>query len=253
VELIAQRRLTTMFQPIVSVKDPLEVFAYECLLRGQDDQNQLISPQVLFDAARRGKLLFHLDRAARLRHIRSACDRELTTNIFINFNPTAIYEPKFCLQSTVAAIGDSTIHPSRFIFEVVETDELTDPKRLPEILRFYGDAGFRVALDDVGAGFSSLNLLTQLRPDFIKLDMMLMRDIDQDRYKANLVSKLLEVAGELEIETIVEGIETVAEWQWALEHGADYAQGYLFGKPNAEPQLSFCPPVHALATLSGNE
>lgn len=234
-EMIAGGRLATMFQPIVSVQDPAVVFAHECLLRGVGHDGSLTSPVKLFDAARRGKMLFHLDRAARLRHIRSAIKNDVETNVFINFNPTSIYDPKYCLRSTVTAIGESAFDPSRFVFEVVETDELTDVRRLPEILRYYRDAGFRVALDDVGAGFSSLNLLVELKPDFIKIDMMLIRNIDQDRYKASLVSRLLEVARELGIGTIVEGIETVGEWDWAREHGADFAQGYLFGKPSSRP------------------
>lgn len=247
VEMIAEQRLLTHFQPIVSVDDPLEVFAYECLVRGRGDQGELIAPWALYDAARRSKMLFHLDRAARLRHIRSASENSLSTHVFINFNPTSIYDPAFCLRSTVAAIKNTDIDPSRFVFEVVESDELTDPDRLPEILRFYRDAGFQVALDDVGAGFSSLNLLTKLKPDFVKFDMELMRGIDQDRYKANIVSKLLEVAHELEIQTVVEGIETVGEWQWSVEHGADFAQGYLFGKPAPVPMPSLTEPGWQLA------
>lgn len=247
VEMIAERRLLTHFQPIVSLEDPLEVFAYECLVRGRGDQGELIAPWMLYDAARRSKMLFHLDRAARLRHIQSASEHSLNTHIFINFNPTSIYDPAFCLRSTVAAINHSNIDPSRFVFEVVESDELTDPDRLPEILRFYRDAGFQVALDDVGAGFSSLNLLTKLKPDYVKFDMELMRGIDQDPYKANIVAKLLEVANELGIRTIVEGIETVGEWQWSVAHGAHFAQGYLFGKPAAAPMPSLLEPAPELA------
>lgn len=249
VEMIAGQRLVTHFQPIVSVNDPLEVFAYECLVRGRGAQEELISPWALYDAARRSKMLFHLDRAARLHHIRSASKHGLSTHVFINFNPTSIYDPEFCLRSTVAAIHNSDIEPSRFVFEVVESDELTNPDRLPEILRYYRDAGFRVALDDVGAGFSSLNLLTKLKPDFVKFDMELMRGIDQDRYKANIVAKLLEVSHELGIQTVVEGIETVGEWQWSVEHGAHFAQGYLFGKPAPVPQLSLSEPAGQPALL----
>lgn len=241
VDLIAGQRLTTYFQPIVSVNDPLEVFAFECLVRGTDREDQMVSPVKLYEAARRSKMLFHLDRASRLRHIRSAREWALGTHVFINFNPTSIYDPEFCLRSTVAAIENSGIEPAQFVFEVVESDDLADPQRLPKILRYYRDAGFRVALDDVGAGYSSLNLLTKLKPDFVKFDMELLRGIDQDPYKANIVSKLLEVAQELGIQTVVEGIEKVGEWQWSKEHGADYAQGYLFGKPAPEPSLSFSP------------
>jgi EAL domain-containing protein (putative c-di-GMP-specific phosphodiesterase class I) len=238
VDIIAGQRLTTYFQPIVPVNDAANVFGYECLIRGRDAQGQMISPVSLYETARQSNLLFQLDRASRLRHIRSAREHSLKTMIFINFNPTSIYDPAFCLRTTVAAIANSGIEPGQFVFEVVESDELKDPDRLPGILQFYRDAGFRVALDDIGAGFSSLNLLTKLKPDFVKFDIELMRGIDEDPYKATIVSRLLEIAHELEIQTIVEGIETVGEWQWAVEHDAQFAQGYLFGKPAPEPLSS---------------
>lgn len=72
-----------------------------------------------------------------------------------------------------------------------------------------------------------------------------MRGVDQDRYKANIVAKLLEVAHELGIQTVVEGIETVGEWQWSVDHGADFAQGYLFGKPAPAPMPSLSEPTAA--------
>lgn len=241
VEVIAERRLQTVFQPIVSVSDPGTVVAHECLLRARGAQGEFVSPAALFDAARQSQMLFHLDRAARLRHIRSADECRLDTDVFINFNPTAIYDPEYCLRSTVAAIDRCEIHRRQFVFEVVESDEMMEMDRLAQTLDFYRDAGFRVALDDLGAGFGSLNLLAALKPDIVKLDMGLMRGIDSDRMKATIVSRLLAIAGELGVQTVVEGIETVAEWQWALEHRADFAQGYLFAKPSARPTVSLEP------------
>ncbi len=121
------------------------------------------------------------------------------------------------------------------MFEVVESDEISDIDRLLRILDFYREVGLRVALDDVGAGYSSLKLLARLKPDFIKLDMDLIRNVDRDVYKAQVASKLLELARELHVSTVVEGVETVGEWQWATEHGADFAQGYLFARPEPWP------------------
>lgn len=104
-----------------------------------------------------------------------------------------------------------------------------------EVLQYYRDAGFLVALDDLGSGYSSLNLLHQLRPDFIKLDMELIRNVHQDLYKASITEKLLEIAQKLDIKTVAEGIECIEELNWLRERGATFAQGYLIAKPNAVP------------------
>jgi EAL domain-containing protein (putative c-di-GMP-specific phosphodiesterase class I) len=109
-------------------------------------------------------------------------------------------------------------------------------------LRFYRDAGFRVALDDVGAGYSSLNLLHQLRPDFVKLDMDLIRGVDGDPYKALIAGKIIEIATALGIETIAEGIETPGELEWAQTNGATYAQGFGIARPGV-PTLTGRTPV----------
>jgi EAL domain-containing protein (putative c-di-GMP-specific phosphodiesterase class I) len=238
VELLAERRLTTHFQPIVRTHAPEDVFAYECLVRGVDPAGKLISPGQLYDAARDASLLYHLDRSARLQHIKAAHQQGLQQVVFINFNPSSIYDPEFCLRSTIAAIEGTDMPPENFVFEVVESDHVTDIERLPKILEYYRRAGFRVALDDLGAGYSSLNMLGMLRPDFIKLDMQLIRGIDCDPYKGEIVGKLIESAHNLGVEVIAEGIETAGEWNWAAIHGADYTQGYLFGKPCAQPQPS---------------
>ena len=127
--------------------------------------------------------------------------------------------------------------PSGIVFEVVESDEIHDTGHLLGILEVYREAGFGVALDDVGAGYSSLNLLSRLRPDYVKLDMGLTRGVNTDPYKARVAMKLLEMCRELDVRTVVEGVETVGEWEWAREHGADFVQGYLLARPAAVPPV----------------
>jgi len=237
-EMLRDARLTTHFQPIVSCTDPRSIFAYECLLRGKTTDGQIVPPGTIFHAAREAGFLFHLDRAARLTAVREATAHQITTPIFINFNPTAIYDPRNCLASTIKAIKDAAIPPERVVFEVVESDETADPDHLLHILAAYRDAGFRIALDDMGAGYSTLNLLSRLHPDFIKLDREIVRDIGADPYKAEIATKLLELAAVLNIDVIAEGVETETEWQWLRQHGARYVQGYLFARPASPP-----PPV----------
>ena len=173
VDLLEAERMTSLFQPIVLGADPTRVIGHEALLRGVAVDGTLLPPFPLFEGARRAGLLFQLDLAARRTHIASAAARRLDGLLFLNFTPTAIYDPAMCLRSTVAAIDAAGIPHDRVVFEVVEFEGLADTDHLRGILDYYRAAGFRVALDDVGAGYSSLNRLHLLRPDLIKLDMQL--------------------------------------------------------------------------------
>ena len=232
VELLAAERLTSHYQPIVHTGDVTRVFAHEALLRGLAADGSIIPPGRMFGAATAAGLLFQLDLAARRSAIGGAIRRRLPHALFVNFTPTAIYDPNTCLRTTVRAIDEGGLRHDQVVFEVIESDRTTDPAHLQRILAFYRDAGFRVALDDVGSGYSSLNLIHQLRPDFIKLDMQLMRGVHADPYKAMVAAKLLELAAALGIESVAEGIETEEELAWAREHGATYAQGFLIGRPS---------------------
>jgi len=223
----------------VSFEKPLEVFAYEALLRGRETDGALISPGAILRAARDANVIFQTDRAARIASIGAVVAKHVETNVFINFTPNSVYDPAFCLRSTVSAVEAAGLPPSRFVFEVTESDEVRDVDHLLGVLSFYRRSGFRVALDDLGAGYSSLNLLARLRPDFVKLDMELIRGIDQDPYKAVVVEKLLDLAREVGAVSVVEGVETEGEWRWAAAHGADLAQGFLCARPGAIPPRPF--------------
>lgn len=233
--MLEESRLVTYFQPIVDTEATTSVFAHEALLRGVDSDGHPVPPSRLFATARDADLLFQLDLAARRSAIAAACRHGLATNLFINFTPTAIYDPDCCLRSTVRAIQDAGFTSEQVVFEVIESDRTTDVDHLVNILSYCRKHGFRVALDDVGAGCSSLNMVHQVRPDFIKLDMELIRDVDDDAYKATMAGKLLEIARELNIRTIAEGIETPGELAWCRRAGVHYVQGYLIGRPAAEP------------------
>jgi EAL domain-containing protein (putative c-di-GMP-specific phosphodiesterase class I) len=234
-DLLAAGRLTTHFQPIVYSDDPSRVFAYECLLRAIDQDGHLVRPDRLIAAARQSGHLQSLDHEARMTAIKAAARRQLETCVFINFNPRFLEDPPHSWERTLEAAISSGIAPERFVFEVIESDEIRDLEKLLGILDFCREAGCRVALDDLGTGYNSLQLMSVVRPDFIKLDMELIRDVDQDAYKSCVAGKLLELARELNVYTVVEGVESLGEWQWSREHRADFAQGYLFARPAPDP------------------
>ncbi len=235
VAMMQERRLTSYFQPIVHAHDTSSVYGHEALLRGVTGEGSLVSPSQLFDTARGAGLLFQLDLSARRSAIACAASHGLQGKLFVNFAPTAIYDPASCLRSTVAAIDKSGLSRSDVVFEIVETERAHDPAHLRKILDYYRGAGFRIALDDVGSGFSSLNLIHLLRPDVLKLDMELVRNVDNDPYKARIAANLLDVATSLGIDALAEGIETQGELEWVREHGAKYVQGYLIAKPGPTP------------------
>jgi EAL domain-containing protein (putative c-di-GMP-specific phosphodiesterase class I) len=232
--LIDSDRIGFHFQPIVHSRDPGSIFAFECLLRAQSTSGEPISPLDLYRDARRAGLLFPLDRAVRLAAIREAVSHKLGGRLFINFNPSSIYDPATCLRSTVAAINEAGLPPGRVTFEIVESEH-ADPALLADIVGYYRSAGFRVALDDLGAGYSSLNLLHALRPDFIKLDRELTSGVDTDPYKSCITAPLIQMASALGIGSVAEGVETEGELDWLRQQGVDYIQGYLIARPGLPP------------------
>ncbi len=243
IALLRDRRLTTWFQPIISLGDGVaedgtySVFAYECLARGFDPEGNIVSPGEMFSVARQADLLFYLDRAARLSAIEQAAAFNIPNTIFINFNPSAIYSPENCLATTFEAIQEYGLSREGIVFEIVESDSVAEMGRLRRILDFYRREGFRVALDDMGAGFNSLVSLNDLRPDFVKVDTELTRDVDTDSFKARIAGNILDLSNQLDIPSVVEGIETEGEYRWVRDHGATYAQGFFFARPASTPAI----------------
>ena len=237
--VIRENRLTVHFQPIVEAGDPDRIHAHECLMRGVDESGDVFPPARILDAADEEGMVFHLDRIGRVNAIQGFAAQGVEGKAFINFNPVSVYNPLACLRTTVAAATASGLTPDRIVFELIERNHVADEAHLLRIVDFYRAAGYGVALDDVGSGYSGLNLLSTLMPDYIKLDMHLIRDVDKDPIKQSIVGNMLEMARKLDIRTIVEGVETEAEYEFARAEGADFVQGYLFAKPAANAVNGF--------------
>lgn len=234
IEILEAKRFVSWFQPILSATDGA-VVGYESLLRGQRSDGSLMFPGEIFALAGDNDLLFQVDRQARESALRCAAAAGLQGQLFINFVPTAIYDPAHCLQSTVGWARKLGFDPGRLVFEVVETERVGDLDHLKRILDFYRSAGYRVALDDVGSGYASLNLLATLKPDIIKIDMEIVRGIDTDTQRQSVFRALVGIARDLGIQVLAEGIETLAELAYVAGEGADLVQGYLFARPAPKP------------------
>lgn len=233
-DIFESNSLTTWFQPIVSLPTHA-ITAYECLSRGVKPDGSLMPPYLLFKLAEENDLLFYLDRLCRENALKTAAVKKISADIFINFVPTSIYVPETCLQSTMKWAQQLEYDPSRVVFEVVETHQVSDLPHLRTILDYYRSKGFRTALDDIGSGHANLATLAALGADVIKVDMGIIRGIDKDPVKQSIFGALTGIAKANNIRVLAEGVETCDELAYVTQQGADLAQGYLFAKPAPEP------------------
>jgi EAL domain-containing protein (putative c-di-GMP-specific phosphodiesterase class I) len=167
--------------------------------------------------------------------LRAAARQGITRKVFINFVPTAIYEPTLCLQTTARVLAQEGLDAAQVVFEVVESEKVEDFGHLNEILNYYRTQGYSTALDDIGAGYSDVASLLRLRPDYMKVDMAVIRGIDQDPAKQELLDVFIESGKRIGLSILAEGIETPAEYRYLRSREVDLMQGYLFGKPEEVP------------------
>lgn len=218
-------RFSYAYQPIVDISKR-EIFAHEALVRGVNGEP---APSVLSQVTEDNR--FRFDQACRVKAIKTAAKLQMQSMLSINFLPNAIYRPELCIRSTLEAARAHDFPIERIIFETVEGERISDAKWLTEVFREYQRIGFLTAIDDFGAGFAGLNLLADFQPDLIKLDMDLIRGIDQSRARQSIVRGTVGICAELGIKVIAEGVETSDECSALQDLGISLLQGYLFSKP----------------------
>lgn len=215
------------FHPIVDVQSK-RAFAYEALVRGEGGQS---AGAILAEVSAENRYAF--DQNCRVKAIELAADLKLAAEdafLSINFLPNAVYEPRACIRLTLAAAMRTGFPVQKIIFEFTEVERL-DSAHVLNILRSYRAMGFKTAIDDFGAGYAGLGLLSEFQPDFVKLDMELIRGIEKSVVKRTIVRNTLSMLRELGVTPICEGIETVGEYDALRELGVHLMQGYLFSKP----------------------
>ncbi|AWN24586.1 EAL domain-containing protein [Deinococcus irradiatisoli] len=229
----ALRGLKVAFQPVFDLHSG-EVFGHEALIRAELG-GRIVGAGDLLAAAPAHGGLHVFDRQARQAAIfQGAALTDSGSHLLINFMPGVVYDPEVCLNTTFAACRQSGVDPARLIFEVVETESYPDLEVLRSVLNRYRREGMRVALDDLGAGHSSLMYLEALRPDIVKLDQSLLLGITENDPRVALVDALIRYAHNLDVQVVAEGLETEAEVRAALALGADLGQGYGLGRPAFE-------------------
>lgn len=223
-----ERALTGLYmfyQPIISWSQR-RVFGYEALVRSSEPS--LGNPGSLFEAAEQ---LTRWDDLCR--KIRGVCAVPLAQVgpdclLFVNIHARELLDDTLYDRSSTLSAAASQI-----VLEITERAHLESVPDVESRISRLRAMGFRIAIDDIGAGYSGLNSFTMLHPDLVKLDMALVRGIDRDPVKRRLAGLLIQLCKDLGIGVVGEGVETVMERETLLQLGCDLLQGYLFGRPGA--------------------
>lgn len=219
-----------VYQPIVTLAEGAQrVVGYEALLRARSATGELM-PRAMFAAAQQAGWLHVLDRIGRTTALRGAAGWLGDASLFVNFLPSTIYRPQGSLVTTERAAEDAGLRLDQLVFEVTESEQVNDLDHLERVLDCYRERGCKVALDDLGAGYSSLNMLVRLKPDIVKLDKEIVQRL-LGPVSRSVVSAVVEITHAYGGLVLAECVETVEQAATARELGVDLGQGWFFGRP----------------------
>jgi EAL domain-containing protein (putative c-di-GMP-specific phosphodiesterase class I) len=221
-----ERALDTLwmaYQPIVRVADR-SLFGYEALLRSEE--KALPHPGAVLDAAERLGRLDELGQKIRAAACVPIPNAPPDAVFFVNLHAHDLMDPTLLSsKSPLSAVAH------RVVLEITERASLDHVKDVRATIATLRRNGFRIAIDDLGAGYAGLTSFATLEPDFVKLDMALVRDVDRNQTKEKLVKSMTTLCRELGITVVAEGVETREECAVLVQVGCDFLQGYLFAKP----------------------
>ena len=218
----------------VPAGDPLvgpERVGYEALLRTREPT--MNTPQLFLEAAERLKRVVELGRTIRKEVARRMSEAPAGAQLFVNVHASDLLDEQ--LWSPAAPLSP---HAGRVVLELTERASFDQILGVSERVAALRKLGFRIGIDDLGAGYAGLSTLSQLRPEIVKIDMSLIRGIERDPVKRSIVASITQLCKDLNILVVSEGIETTGERDSVAELGGDYMQGFLFGRPIA----TFDPP-----------
>jgi EAL domain-containing protein (putative c-di-GMP-specific phosphodiesterase class I) len=225
-EATFERALQTMwmaFQPIVRASDG-SLFGYEALLRSEE--KEFPHPGALLDAAERLGRLDDLGQRVRSSACGAVPSADPRSVFFVNLHSRDLMDDTlFSSTSPLSAIAN------RVVLEITERASLDGVRNAPSKFAALRRMGFRLAIDDLGAGYAGLTSFATLEPEFVKLDMSLVRDIDKEPKKEKVVRSMTTLSKELGMTVVAEGVETRAERDVLVRVGCDLLQGYLFARP----------------------
>lgn len=231
-EIIHRKKLDAVFQPIVDLTLP-GISGYEALIRGPEN-SRLHNPKALFDEAKVASLVVPLEFLCIEIACREYKERELEGVLFLNISPMSLIQQHTDMQ-VVKILQDYGFKEKEVVIELSEQYPLEDYQLLNEGITTIRENGYEFAIDDLGAGYSSLRVWSEFMPEYVKIDRHFIDGIDRDSVKYEFVRSIQEISRSMGCKVIAEGIETDAELRSLSSLGISHAQGYLLGRPEKKP------------------
>lgn len=254
--IITDNQIYSVFQPIVSLRD-CQITGYEALSRIRGNST-IQNTEELFHLAAENNMIWQLEQLCRISTF-NALSKKFSTRyeklLFLNVSPSVINDKSFREGFTHKYIKENNIKASQIIFEITEREAISDMAAFLNTLNHYRRQMYEIAIDDVGSGYSGLGLICDVQPQYVKIDMKIIRNIHMNKLQYAMVKSLVELANAAGIELIAEGIETREEMEALVKLNVHYGQGFYFSKPdtsfeNAERNVDFVrPEVHAANQL----
>ncbi|HET6371743.1 MAG TPA: EAL domain-containing protein [Candidatus Polarisedimenticolia bacterium] len=233
-DVLSGRQIRAVYQPIVDIFRK-QIIGWEALSRPTGGPFENI--EQLFKAAYEAHSVWSLERLCRERALESLPVLSPGELLFLNVEPDSIYDPQFRSERTLKMLHQAELAPEQVVLEMTEHSAVRDFTAFRQTLNYFRSLGFRFAIDDMGSGYSGLVSVAEIHPDFVKIDMNLIRDLHARPLKRELVDTINRFSQRSGIQVVAEGIESVEELGALREIGITYAQGYLFARPASPPAV----------------
>jgi EAL domain-containing protein (putative c-di-GMP-specific phosphodiesterase class I)/CheY-like chemotaxis protein len=228
-KIIDEKNIRILFQPILEFSTK-RIIGYEALTRGPQG-SIMENPVELFTTANDVNMFFEIDTLCRNMSVKKAVFLGKDNILFLNTDPAVISTDYF---KQMEFLRNSLILPTQICIEITERTCIKNFVKLAVELNYFKSMGIKIAIDDVGEGYSSLKAIAELKPEFIKIDIALVRGVDSDAIKSNLAQVIVELAKKVKSHVVAEGVETEGEYKTLLSLGVEYGQGYLFARPSEQ-------------------
>jgi EAL domain-containing protein (putative c-di-GMP-specific phosphodiesterase class I) len=230
--IILKEQITTLFQPIYDM-ETLRPHGFEALCRGPKN-TEFFSPLALFDTAEKSDLAFELDHLCRRKALQAAGDRgsglPREFKLFINTLPFSMRDPDFQGNELIRLLGKN-LAPDQIVFEVTERRAIENYHLFRDAMKYFQHLRCLFAIDDMGAGYSGLDKIVELQPNYVKLDMSMVRDIHTSFVKKEMVQTFKAMADKIDAKLVAEGIEKREEFEVVREIGVNFIQGNYLARP----------------------
>ena len=246
--ILHEELLQPLFMPIVSLSGG-QILGYEGLIRGPSN-SPLHSPFALLQAADRFGQLLATERLCCRTILRRFAELELHAQLFLNISPECLLHPEFAPEALLYLLQELGLNPASVVIELTETRPMPHYATLHQVVSHYRRLQFGIAIDDLSGGLASMQLCSELEPDYVKIDKHFMEGIERDPIKQQFVSEIQTLSLNARAKTVAEGIESAEELQFARRLGLDCGQGLLLGRPEASPRTHLSQAAQRALALS---